>query len=457
MIDEFMKKLLILGISIALMSGCCIYKKYDPQPVDTSRILGQTQEVMNADTTHNMGTLPWQEMFTDPILQNLVDSVLVRNVDMRSAHLDVQKMEASLKASKLAFLPSFSLDPYAQWNMVGQNQAWMYNVCVSADWQIDLFGKQLNTKRKTQALTEQARDIEQATRVELISATVLAYYQLLLLDREQAILMQTDSLWRLGLETQKALMDAGQCYSTAVNQFEASIYDIHLQLLDVANQLNAQQNAICLLLHDAPHTIERGRIQDFTEPQQVSIGLPSALLQHRPDVRSAGRNLEAAYYGTCGAYAAMFPNVTISASIGLSGFNPLELAASAVGSLLQPIFAQGALQANLKIAKASQEQARLAYEQAVLKAGVEVNEALKNCVIAKSKREKYNAQVKALSDAYMGTHELMDQGKANYLEVLTAQQTLLSAQLAQAINDYNGIYSLVTLYVALGGGESSAQ
>ena len=448
-----MKKLIILSLSIFIMSGCCIYKKYEPQTVDTRHILGQTEEVAQADTAFNLATLPWHDLFTDPLLQNLVDSVLVRNVDMRSAHLEVQKMEASLKASKLAFLPSFSLSPYVQWNTLAGAQTFQYDVCVSADWQIDLFGRQLNAKRKTQALTEQARDIEQATHVELVSATVLAYYQLLLLDREQAILLQTDSLWQLGLETQRALMEAGQCYSTAVNQLEASIYDVHLQMLDIEKQILAQENAICLLLHDTPHAIERSTMADFQVPEQVGIGIPSALLQHRPDVRSAARNLEAAYYGTCGAYAAMFPNVTISASVGLGGFDPLALAASAVGSLLQPIFAQGALQANLKIAKASQEEARLAYEQAVLKAGVEVNEALKDCAISAAKRDKYAAQVNALTAAYNGTHELMDQGKANYLEVLTAQQSLLSAQLAQAINDYNSVYSLVTLYVSLGGGE----
>ncbi|MCQ2311018.1 MAG: TolC family protein [Paludibacteraceae bacterium] len=448
-----MKKTIILLAAVGLCSACCIYKKYEPKQDVPDNLLGQNSYVQQADTVSNLGQLPWTSLFSDVRLQNLVKRVLQQNADMKTAHLEVEKMQASLLAAKLAYVPSVQLNPTYnyQWWDKPSTSLHSYNVGIGGSWQLDIFGQLTTAKRRTAALVEQAKDFEQATQAELIASTVYAYYQLTLLDQQRDILHQTDSIWQVGLKMQSALMEAGKSYSTAVDQMRASIYNIHLQQLDIQRAIEQTEHSICLLLHETPHSIERCKLIDFQIPEVVGIGVPAALLHNRPDVRAAERSVEAAFYGTRGAYAAIFPNITISGNFGLTDFDPVGMAASVVASFLQPIFAQGKLHANLKIAKADQEEARLAFEKKVLQAGVEVNEALMDCQISKQKVSLFNNQIQSLLSATDGTHSLMEQGKATYLEVITAQEALLNAQLQQASNYFETINSVLNLYIALGG------
>ena len=277
-----------------------------------------------------------------------------------------------------------------------------------------------------------------------------------LLDRELEILIHTDSLWYVSLEMQRALYENGKAYSTAVNQMENSSLSVKTQIIDVRREIRSVENAICKLLAVTPRHIERSAWDMYELPERVSTGIPAQLLENRPDIQAADQSLAQAFYNTNAARAAFFPKISLQGILGWgnnSGViaDPGALLFNALASLTQPIFAQGKLIAQLKVNKLAMEEAQHQYIQTVINAGNEVNEALADCQAAKEKDVYYKRQVAVLEDAYDGTHELMNAGKASYIEVLTAQETLLQAQLNEVTNLYEGYQGLIVLYIALGG------
>ena len=313
---------------------------------------------------------------------------------------------------------------------------------------------------------------EKAVRANLISTVAQQYYLLQLLDRQLEILTMTDSLWNASLETQKTLWENGKVYSTAVNQLESSYLNVKTQIVDTHRNIRATENALCRLMAATPQHIERKRWgsaalhhpqaqgdtgQRMFDTRFLKTGVPARMLELRPDIRMANYAMEEAFYNTQAARAAFFPNITLTGTGGWTNsagsmiVNPGKLLLSAVGQLTQPIFASGKLRANLKINKLTQEDLQKKYVQAIIDAGNQVNEAMADCQAAREKNAYYQRQVQVLYDAYTGTHELMDNGKANYIEVLTAQENLLSSQLNEAMNMYKGAQAVIALYIALGG------
>ena len=357
-----------------------------------------------------------------------------------------KKDEASLKAAKLGYLPSLSFNPtYSIDNALGSS----FSIPVSASWQLDIFGSNTSRKRQAAALTAQARDLEQATRAKLVSSIAQLYLQLVTYDRQFAIMLHARDLWEQSLETQKALMENGRAYSTAVNQMEASVLSVDLQIVELKNSITQCENAICQMLAETPHHIARSEWVNPYLPDKIALGVPADMLRYRPDVRAAEHNLESAFFGVNFARSEFFPKISIGGSLAWGGGS--SLIAGAVASLLQPIFAQGQLNANLKISKYRMEDAQNRFVQAVIDAGNEVNSALSEYHSALAKKELYSRQVAALEDAFYATRELMDNGKAIYLEVLTAQESYLNAQISEVINLYAANYALIELYTALGG------
>jgi len=213
---------------------------------------------------------------------------------------------------------------------------------------------------------------------------------------------------------------------------------------------------MCKLLCITPRSIERGEWGDYELPERYGTGVPAVLLQNRPDIKAADQALAEAFYNTALARAAFFPSISLGGLLGWTNnggiiADPGALLLQAAASLTQPIFNCGKLTANLKIAKLNQENRLDSYVQTVIDAGNQVNECLADCQVAREKDVLYKRQVLVLQDAYDGTHELMNSGKASYIEVLTAQESLLTAQLNEATNLYDGAISLISLYIALGG------
>ena len=459
-----MRKYIYIVLAGLVLSGCGVYKKYQSQNEAPENLFGSGDSIAEAALQENsMAEISWREFFTDPYLQRLIDSALVRNTDMQSARIAVEQAQASLKAAKLAYLPSLSLNPQANISTTmfgasgsGTGLSHSYNIPLQLDWNIGISGSVTVNKRKTKALLEQAKASRDATQANLISTVAQEYFQLLLLDKELKILIETDSLWDISLETEKALWENGQAYSTAVNQMESSNLSVKTQILDIQRSIRSSENEICKLLRMTPRSIERAEWGAYELPERFGTGVPATLLQNRPDIRLADQQLAEAFYNTAAARAQFFPSLSLTGLLGWTNnggaiVDPGALLMQAAASLLQPIFSQGKLIAQLKIAKLNQEDKLNAYVQTVINAGNQVNEALADCQVAMEKNELYQRQVKVLHEAYEGTHELMNNGKASYLEVLTAQESLLSAQLNEAENMYNGATALIGLYIALGG------
>lgn len=460
-----MKKILYIALSAVILSSCGVYKKYHSQKDVPDNLFGSGDSIAQValSDTVTIANISWREFFTDPLLQQLIDSALVRNTNLKSARLAVEQAQASLTAAKLAYLPSLSLNPQATISStMGTNGAlsaatYTYNIPLQLDWNIGISGSVTVNKRKAKAVLEQAKYARDATQANLISTVAEYYFTLLLLDRQLEILLMTDSLWEKSLETERALWENGQVYSTAVNQQESSNIGVKTQIIDVRHEIRTTENSLCKLLLMTPQHIARNKWGAYKLPDRFGTGVPAVLLEKRPDIRVADQQLAEAFYNTALARAAFFPSFSLQGILGWTNnggliADPGALLLRAMASLAQPIFAQGKLRASLKIAKYNQQDKLNQYVQKVIDAGNEVNEALAECQVAIDKDRLYKRQVVVLQDAYTGTHELMNAGKANYLEVLTAQESLLSAQLNEATNLYNGSVALVGLYISLGGG-----
>ncbi len=460
-----MKKNIIIGMIFPLLvSSCGIYSNYHSATEVPENLYGEEMEIyteLSADEEDGgLGTLEWRELFTDPQLQALIEQGLENNIDYLSAQQRVKEAEATLLSAKLAFLPSFAFAPTGTISSFDKQKATQtYSVPVTASWELDIFGSLRNAKKQSKALMLQSLDYQQAVRTQLIAGIANVYYTLLMLDEQLALSKETEEAWRETTRSARALMAAGQYNEAGVSQMEATYYSVQTSVLDLMEQINQVENSLSLLLGETPRHYERSTLAEQQFPSDLQVGIPVQMLSNRPDVRSAERSLEAAFYSTNAVRSSFYPSITLSGSAGWTNsagsaiINPGKFLASAVGSLTQPLFARGQLLGQLKIAKAQQEEASLAFQQALLNAGSEVNDALTAWQTSKEKRSLLDQQVASLETALKSTSLLMEYGTTNYLEVLTARQTLLTAQLSQTANRFAEIQSVVTLYQALGGGQ----
>lgn len=451
-----MKRIMILATTAAMLSSCGIYTKYKPAETVPDSLYGANVEV--ADTT-NFGNSDWKEIFTDSYLQSYIDQALQNNTDYQSAQLRIEEAKATLLSSKLDFLPSFALAPQGTVSSFDSQKATKsYELPVTASWELDIFGRMRNSKKQAQALYAQSVDYKQAVRSQLIANVANTYYTLLMLDEQLKLSEETAEAWKETVAAARALMDAGQYNEAGVSQMEATYYSVQASVVDLKEQINQTQNTLALLLAETPRNYERGKLADQVMPDDLSIGVPLQMLSNRPDVRSAERSLEAAFYVTNQARSAFYPSIVLSGSAGWTNaagsiiVNPAKFIATAIGQLTMPLFNRGQNIAQLRIAKAQQEEASLSFQQTLLNAGAEVNDALTAYQSSKSKTELYQKQVTALEKTVTSTSLLMEYGTTNYLEVLTVRQSLLSAQLTQVSNRFTEIQSVISLYQALGGG-----
>ena len=441
-----------------MLSSCGIYTKYKPVTTVPDKLFGDSISATMGDTA-GLNRLSWQEVFTDPQLQKLIELGLQNNTDYLSAQLRVKEAEATLLSAKLAFLPSFALAPQGTVSSFDHHKATqIYSIPVAASWELDIFGRMRNAKNQAKALYAQSLDYKQAVRTQVIASVANTYYTLLMLDAQLEISEQTQTSWKETVEATRALMKAGMANEVAVAQMEAAYFSVCTSVLDLKEQINIVENSMSLLLAETPHDIERGELDDQSMPEDISVGIPIGLLSNRPDVRAAERSLEQAFYATNQARSAFYPSIILSGNVGWTNsagsmiVNPGKFLASAVGALTQPLFAKGQLTGQLKIAKAQQDEARLAFQQTLLQAGGEVNDALTQYQMARGKADLFEKQIASLQTAYDKTSLLMRHGNITYLEVLTAQQSLLNARLLQVANRTVEIQGVITLYSALGGG-----
>ena len=454
-----MKKLIILTAATALLSSCGIYNQYKPVNTVPEKLYGDN--ITQTGDTTNFGNTDWRKVFTDHHLQTLIEQGLKNNTDYQSAQLRIEEAEATLLSSNLAFLPSFAFSPQGGTSSFdGQKATWTYSVPITASWEVDIFGRMRNAKKQAQALYAQSKDYKQAVCTQLIASIANTYYTLLMLDEQLNLSIQTAKTWEETVASARSLMRAGQYDEAGVAQMEATCYNVQTSILDLKEQINQAENSMALLLAETPRHYERGKLSEQILPETFPLGIPLQMLTNRPDVRSAEHSLEAAFYATNQARSNFYPSITLSGSAGWTNeagsmiANPGKFLASAIASLVQPLFNRGQNIANLRIAKAQQEEAKLSFQQTLLNAGTEVNDALVACQTSREKANLYAKQVEALRRAERSTSLLMKHGTRTYLEVLTARQSLLNAELSQVANRFAEIQSIVNLYLALGGGRT---
>lgn len=451
-----MKKLVIFCLAAGLLTGCGIYKQYERPEVETADLYGDAVGTEG----ETFGDLKWEEIFTDAHLRTLITKTLEQNTDLQSAQLKIEEAQAALQSARLAYLPSINLAP--QGALSSFNHATptkTYTLPVAASWQFDLLmGGITNAKRQTKATYELSKEYEQAVRAQLIGGVANLYYSLLMFDEQVRITEQTVAIWKELVEKARIMKEAGMFNEAAVSQYEGTYYSIEASLKDLKQQVKSIENNICTILAEAPHAIERGKLADQQLPAAIEVGVPVQMLSNRPDVRIAEYSLMQAYYATNIARSKLYPSISLSGSIGWTNssgmgiVNPGDVIMSAAGSLLQPIFNARVNRNQVKISKAQQEEAELAYRQTILNAGAEVNTLLAQVQAAREKRALTAQQVASLQRAVESTELLMEHTSTTYLEVLTARQTLLSAELAEVSNHFNELQSVVSLYQALGGG-----
>ena len=470
--DKRMKKIMFLAVLLVSLGSCGVYTKYQSETKVPDHLFGDSvlgkpiteyQRGYRNDSTQNdtasLGFMDWHDLFTDPLLQQYIERALQQNTDYRQSQFRVEEAAATLKAAKLAFLPSFAIAPQGSVSSFdGAKATQTYSVPLTASWEIDIFGRMRNAKEQSRALYAKSKDYRQALHTQLVASVSNIYYTLVSLDQQLSLSVKTEEAWRETLKTARALMKVGRYDEAGVSQMEATMQSVHTSVLDLKSQIAQTENSMAILLSETPRHYERCKEADVRMPDSLSVGVPLRLLSARPDVRQAERTIEAAFYGVNQARAAFYPSLTLSGSVGWTNsagtliVNPGKFLASALGSIVAPLLTRGQNEAQLKIAKAQQEEAKLAFSQTLLNAGKEVNDALTAYQTAIEKEETIESQISSLEKALRSTTLLMDHGSNTYLEVLTARQSLLAAQLSLSANRLAKNQNIISLYQALGGG-----
>ena len=453
-----------VGLLLLSLSSCGLYNKYDRPDVVADGIVRDPvaqNAALQADGDESFGNLPWRQLFTDPQLQTLIEKGLENNPDLLNAALNVQMVNEALKVARLAFLPSVALTPQGTISTLQTDPSVTtktYQIPVSASWTVDLFGNLLNAKRSAQMQLMAVKDYQVAAQCGIVAGIANLYYTLLMLDRQVEIVTDMEQLTKETWEKMKFMHENRVGYrSTAVQSAEAAYYSVQAQKVDLQRQIRECENALTLLLAEPAHSIARGKLADQSLPSQFATGVSINLLNNRADVHAAEMSLAQCFYDVQQARSRFYPSITITGTGAFTNnnglVNPGKMLWSAVGSLVQPIFQHGQIVAGLKVAQMKYEQAYNTWQNAVLKAGNEVSNALVTYNSSAEKGVLDGKRVAVLRQNVEDTKKLMESSSnTTYLEVISAQSNLLNAEINEVTDQFNKMQAVVNLYQALGGG-----
>lgn len=461
-----MKNLLLIIGCAATLSGCSLYKNYErstdlTKGIDNLYRNDSTNSAIQSDTT-NFGNTPWQEVFTDPQLQALINKALTNNTNLRNADLNIQKVEASLKMQRLAYYPSLSFSPQGTLSSWDFNKASKtYAFPIAASWQLGSVGSIRNTRKQYETNLELTKATKQSVRTSIIANVANLYYTLQMLDEQLKTTQATIDIWAEDVRAMELMKTGGMTNEAAVAQAKANYYNLQSTVPTLKNNIAQSENALCMLLCEEPHAISRGTFNSDAFPTSFSTGVPVQLLANRPDVHAAEMQIASAFYGVNLAKSAFYPSLNITAQGSWTNnagaiVNPGKILATLVGNITQPLFMKGQLKANLKISQLELEAAQNTFQQTLLSAGQEVSNALDAYQTAAQQEELYKQQVSELTTALESTKQLFQYSTSTtYLETLTAQQSLIQAQLTLISNKFDKVQAAISLYQALGGGRET--
>ena len=447
---------------IPALTGCHIYNKFDMSKQAGDDALLQ-EYVKAADQTAAegaIGTLTWQTVYTDPVLQGYIQRALENNIDLENARLNIEVAHANMQGARMSYLPSVAISPNAAAASYDHAPfAKTYTIPLVLNWEFDIFGKILNAKRGAEASYSQSKDYEQAVRSQIIAGVANLYYAISSIEAQIELTRETSEIWKSNVETMKAYKESGRTKEAGVAQSEANYYNICASLNDLEISLNEAMNSFSLLLGEMPHTwdIQPGLALEI--PGAISDGVPMVELANRPDVRAAERAVAVAYYATNSARAAFYPGINLTANLGFTNsmggaiHNPAVWFTQLAASLTAPIFSRGQNIARLKATKAQQQQTLNTFSYTLMSAAADVHDAIDAYERNSDKSVWLGRQVEAWQRSVDATTELFKYtDTTTYLELLTAQSGLLSAQMGAISCDLARTQSVISLYQALGGG-----
>jgi len=462
--------LAIVGVSFFAQS-CFVAKDYQ-RPDIKAENLYRTEVV--AQDSASLADVSWQNLFTDPILQEHINKGLQNNFDIRVAIQNINIAQSSLKQAKAGYLPTVNLAAdwthqelsknsqlgslFSRQSGGGRVNVDQYQLAANLGWEADIWGRIRSNKRAANASYLQTVAANQAVKTQVITDIASAYYQLMALDAQLKLAEETLGNRTESIDVIKALKDAGSVNEVGVKQTEAQKYSTELIIQDLKNNIIQLENFLSILLGEAPHAIERSTLDAQNLNPEIKLGFSASLLRNRPDVVAAEYSFINAFELTNVARSNFYPALRITATGGLQTidlkewFSANSIFANIVSGLTQPLLNQRQIRSRHEIAKAQQEQAYVQFEQSLVNASREVSDALAQYNNETAKLTIRRNQVEALTAAAGYSDELLEYGMVNYLEVLTAKDNALNSQLSLIDNRYRQFEAIITLYRALGGG-----
>ncbi len=460
-------KYIILLVSIFALQSCFVAKDYQRPNDIVNEQYFRTDNIQQDSLS--IANLSWKDVFTDQTLSQYIDQALENNLDVRIALQNIEVANAYLKQGKAAYFPTLnanasysystpSLNSMSGQAMTERDYFDQYDLSASLSWEADIWGKIRSSKRAASATYLQTIAAHQAIKSNLVAGLASTYYQLLAMDEQKRLVLETIANREQSLETIIALKDAGSVTEVAVKQTEAQLISAKSMLLDIENNIKLLENTFSILLGETPQNIERSSLSEQEINVDLNIGVPIQLLSNRPDVMAAEYALINSFELTNAARSSFYPSLRLTANGGLQSlnfddfFNTNSLFASIVGSLTQPIFNGRQIRTQYEVSKAQQEAALLNYKQSILLASKDVSDALYTYTTNEQKAILKQLEYEAYQEATLYSEELLNYGMANYLEVLTARENALNAQLNVINSNFGKLNAIVQLYKAVGGG-----
>ena len=430
------KQFIFIIINLLLLSSCSIQKPMIEEKITTKVLEPQISLVEEYQPKK------WQEIFKDEPLQALISEALTSNTDVLTMQLNVEQAAIQMRVAKLSYLPSFALS--ASGTVVKANGtpvSTSYELPLTMSWELNLGGQVKAQKAATKYQWMNTQEQLNYTRLQLIASLANTYYTLIMLDEQLRLSEQSVQLQRETLETITEMKEVGMMNELAVNQAETELQATIASVSDLHLQREKTERALNLLLGRTPQSVQHS---SYTDVKGIEMDADSPVsleaLAMRPDVRSAEYQLRSSFSNTKVARSQFYPSLKLTASGSWTNnigeiVNPAKLLLNLIGGLTQPLFQMGQIKAGFEIAKSQQEQAQIAFEQALLQAGSEVANALSECHTAQQKLQVREAQVESSRKAVENSRELMQYSSSvTYLEVLTAQSSWLNAQLQQTVD-----------------------
>jgi len=460
----YLVSVIALIILFECMISCDVSKSYT-RP--TSYLNDKLYRNAATSDTTTIATIPWQQFFTDTVLQQMIQEGIQNNLNLKIAVTRIKAAEANYGQSIYAFFPTLNANLSATVQKPGQTKtlpstttaSQIYEPYLSSSYQLGLWGQLRSAKRAQLNALLATGAAQRAVQTQLISDIASNYYSLLALDAQLAITKATVQNRKEDVATMKVLKESDVVTSAAVVQSAAGMYGVQVTIPDIELSIQETENAISILLGKAPDSIQRTTLQAQVISDSLSTGVPSQLLANRSDVQEAEYNYRYYFQLTNVARTYFYPSITITAQGGLLNssitnfFSGASVFGSIAAGLTQPIFNQGINRQRLTVAKANQQEYLYTYEQTLLSTGNDVSNALASFKAAQEKTSIRDSEIVNLQKAVDYTRELLKYtSNTNYTDVLTSEQNLLSAQLSSINDMLQMLQARVSLYISLGGG-----